>query len=167
MIYSFCILVGQCLEKLWINHSYFNNERFIVTAAAAAAATKSLQSCLTLCYPIDRGPPGSPVPGILQARILCHFLLQWRRWGQSKHAHSYSQGRVVRSGDRGIRKREPGNPGLLNTGTAPQFLKSKAQKSVGMSLFFIQYKVSITHLKDCGEGVSWRLQADPSLSSRS
>ena len=40
-----------------------------VTAAAAAAA-KSLQSCLTLCDPIDGSPPGSPVPGILQARTL-------------------------------------------------------------------------------------------------
>ena len=38
--------------------------------AAAAAATKSLQSCLTLCNPIDSSPPGSPVPGILQARTL-------------------------------------------------------------------------------------------------
>ena len=31
---------------------------------------KSLQSCLTLCDPIDGSPPGSPVPGILQARTL-------------------------------------------------------------------------------------------------
>ena len=38
--------------------------------AAAAAAAKSLQSCLTLCDPIDGSPPCSPVPGILQARIL-------------------------------------------------------------------------------------------------
>ena len=38
--------------------------------AAAAAAAKSLQSCLTLCDPIDGGPPGSPVLGILQARTL-------------------------------------------------------------------------------------------------
>ena len=38
--------------------------------AAAAAAAKSLQSCLILCDPIDGSPPGSPVPGILQARIL-------------------------------------------------------------------------------------------------
>ena len=36
----------------------------------AAAATKSFQSCLTLCNPIDCGPPCSSVPGILQARIL-------------------------------------------------------------------------------------------------
>ena len=37
---------------------------------SAAAAAKSLQSCLTLCNPIDGIPPGSPVPGILQARTL-------------------------------------------------------------------------------------------------
>ena len=36
-------------------------------AAAAAAAAKSLQSCPTPCDPIDGSPPGSPVPGILQA----------------------------------------------------------------------------------------------------
>ena len=38
--------------------------------AAAAAAAKSLQSCLTLCDPRDGSPPGSPIPGILQARTL-------------------------------------------------------------------------------------------------
>ena len=37
---------------------------------AAAAAAKSLQSCLTLCDPMDGSQPGSPVPGILQARTL-------------------------------------------------------------------------------------------------
>ena len=38
--------------------------------AAAAAAAKSLQSCPTLCDPIDGSPPDSPIPGILQARTL-------------------------------------------------------------------------------------------------
>ena len=42
--------------------------RKVMTSLAAAA--KSLQSCLTLCDPTDGSPPGSPVPGILQARIL-------------------------------------------------------------------------------------------------
>ena len=37
---------------------------------SAAAAAKSLQSCPTLCDPIDISPPGSPAPGILQARTL-------------------------------------------------------------------------------------------------
>ena len=38
--------------------------------AVAAAAAKSLQSCPTMCDPIDGSPPGSPIPGILQARTL-------------------------------------------------------------------------------------------------
>ena len=41
-----------------------------ICAYAAAAAAKSLQSCPTLCDPIDSSPPGSTVPGILQARTL-------------------------------------------------------------------------------------------------
>ena len=44
-----------------------NNLRLSISLAAAA---KSLQLCLTLCDPIDGSPPGSPVPGILQARTL-------------------------------------------------------------------------------------------------
>ena len=40
----------------------------LILATAAAAAAKSLQSCPTLCDPIDGSPQGSPVPGILQAR---------------------------------------------------------------------------------------------------
>ena len=42
----------------------------IMKAVAAAAAAKLLQSCLTLCDPIDGSPPGSPIPGILLARTL-------------------------------------------------------------------------------------------------
>ena len=49
--------------------------------AAAAAAAKLLQSSLTLCNPIDRSPPGSPIPGILQARIL-----EWDAITFSTHA---------------------------------------------------------------------------------
>ena len=41
-----------------------------IKVAAAAAAAKLLQSCLTLCDPIDGSPPGSVIPGILQARTL-------------------------------------------------------------------------------------------------
>ena len=42
----------------------------IVKSAAAAAAAKSLQSYPILCHPRDSSPPGSPIPGILQARTL-------------------------------------------------------------------------------------------------
>ena len=44
--------------------------KFALDLAAATAAAKSLQSCPTLCNPIDGSPPGSPIPGILQARTL-------------------------------------------------------------------------------------------------
>ena len=47
-----------------VMHSGFTHLTLFPTECAAAA--KSLQSCLTLCYPIDGSPPGSPVPGILQ-----------------------------------------------------------------------------------------------------
>ena len=42
----------------------------VINTYTAAAAAKSLQSCPTLCSPIDGSPPGSAVPGILQARTL-------------------------------------------------------------------------------------------------
>ena len=41
-----------------------------IRSVTAAASAKSLQSCLTLCDPVDGSPSGSPVPGILQARTL-------------------------------------------------------------------------------------------------
>ena len=53
--------------KLELLHILRSNIILCITAAAAA---KSLQSCLTLCNPRDGSPPGSPVPGILQARTL-------------------------------------------------------------------------------------------------
>ena len=43
---------------------------FYASEIPAAAAAKSLQSCPTLCDPIDGSPPGSAFPGILQARTL-------------------------------------------------------------------------------------------------
>ena len=65
------VLVAQsCLtpqDSMDCNHS---GSSFQAKILAAAAAAKSLQSCPTLCDPIDSSPPGSPVPGILQARIL-------------------------------------------------------------------------------------------------
>ena len=45
-------------------------ESWTIMKAVAAAAAKSLELCLTLCNPIDGSPPGSSIPGILQARTL-------------------------------------------------------------------------------------------------
>ena len=55
-------------KKFRICRMYSLGPGFFLSAAAAAA--KSLQSCPTLCDPIGGSPPGSPVPGILQARTL-------------------------------------------------------------------------------------------------
>ena len=49
---------------------------------AATAAAKSLQSCPTLCDPIDGSPPGSPVPGILQARTLEWVVISFSNAGK-------------------------------------------------------------------------------------
>ena len=54
---------------LLITYSLYNYYTYILYIYAATAA-KSLQSCPTLCDPIDGSPPGSPIPGILQARTL-------------------------------------------------------------------------------------------------
>ena len=72
-------MVTMCFPFLHTLSPYFHSLCFFkakvgllqaAAAAAAAAAAKSLQSWPTLCNPIGGSPPGSPVPGILQARIL-------------------------------------------------------------------------------------------------
>ena len=52
------------------HHNIYSLECPGTQSGTAAAAAKSLQSCPTLCNPTDGSPPGSPVPGILQARTL-------------------------------------------------------------------------------------------------
>ena len=56
--------------RIWSNRNSHALLVQIQNGTAAAAAAKSLQSCPTLCDPVDGSPPGSPVPGILQARTL-------------------------------------------------------------------------------------------------
>ena len=62
-----CVCV---LERTGMPRSDLHFRKFTLDDGAAAAAAKSLQSCPTLCDPIDGSPPGSPVPGILQAGTL-------------------------------------------------------------------------------------------------
>ena len=56
--------------------------------AAAAAAAKSLHSCPTLCNPIDDSPPGSAIPGILQARTLEWVAISFSNESESEVAQS-------------------------------------------------------------------------------
>ena len=60
----------RCSTSSIIRKIQIKTRRYYCIPTAAAAAAESLQSCLTLCDPIDGSPPGSPVPGILQARTL-------------------------------------------------------------------------------------------------
>ena len=63
-------------------HTYtYGRFSLIYIIPAAAAAAKSLQSCPTLCDPVDSSPPGSPIPGMLQAwtGVGWHFLLQCKK----------------------------------------------------------------------------------------
>ena len=74
-IYTCTLLLSHCrilkTSIISIVYHYFSIHIFYFNnVLAAAAAAKSLQSCLTLCDPRDGSPPGSPVPGILQARTL-------------------------------------------------------------------------------------------------
>ena len=62
---------GTVAKCYWFYHKTLSHTyTFLSVHTAAAAAAKLLQSCLTLCDPIDGSPPGSSIPGILQARIL-------------------------------------------------------------------------------------------------
>ena len=70
--------------------------QYMYIAAAAATAAKSLQSCPTLCDPIDGSPPGSPVPGILQARILEWVAISFSNaWKWKVKVKSFSRIRLL------------------------------------------------------------------------
>ena len=60
----------HCTYRYTIYRLYIYKHNILIVYAAAAAAATSLQSCPTLCVPIRGSPPGSSVPGILQARTV-------------------------------------------------------------------------------------------------
>ena len=79
IVYSFSVLQTMFLSTLTtytLLSMHLGEKRFCFLVnskchpSTAAAAAKSLQSCPILCDPIDGSPPGSPIPGILQARTL-------------------------------------------------------------------------------------------------
>ena len=65
---------------VWISLDLNKTESIELLAAAAAAAAKLLQSCLTLCDPRDSSPPGSSVHGIFQARVLEWGAIAFSDW---------------------------------------------------------------------------------------
>ena len=67
------IIPENCDQVAWLFISlvgWYHNLKGVDWIAAAAATAKLLQLCPSLCDPIDGSPPGSPIPGILQARTL-------------------------------------------------------------------------------------------------
>ena len=74
---SFSRGCSQPRDWTWVSH--IAGRRFTLWATREAAAAKSLQSWPTLCNPIDGSPPGSAIPGILQARILEWVAISFSR----------------------------------------------------------------------------------------
>ena len=101
-----------------------------LASAAAAAAAKSIQSCPTLCNPIDGSPLGSSVPGILQARILewvaISFSNAWK-WKVKGKVKSLSRARL-----------------LVTPWTAAYQAPLGAFKSTSLSLLAIDLSFNIT-----------------------
>ena len=61
---------SNVIKYLWVGNKNLLVQWAPSSLAAAVAAAKLLQPCLTLCDPTDSSPPGSPVPGLLKARTL-------------------------------------------------------------------------------------------------
>ena len=81
LVHLWLEVTSRCVHPLNVpsTHTWHNE-----LCRAAAAAAKSLQSCPTLCDPMDCSPPGSPVPGILQARTLEWVAISFSNAGKWK-----------------------------------------------------------------------------------
>ena len=92
-------LYGWTLETLLSeisSHKKTNTVWFPLYQVSAATAAKSLQSCPTLCDPTDGRPPGSPVPGILQARTLEWVAISFSNaWKWKVKVNSLSRVRLL------------------------------------------------------------------------
>ena len=106
-----CFVVPVSLERPCHTHPRDPGEVLYGLSSGLAAAAKSLQSCPTLCHPIDGSPPASPVPGILQARTLewvaISFSNAWKwkvKWSHSvvsnpQRPHGLQPSRLLRPWD--------------------------------------------------------------------
>ena len=83
----------KALPRNMFGQVWFFSNQWLLTATAAA---KSLQSCPTLCDPIDSSPPGSPVPGIFQARTLEWVAISFSNaWKWKVKVKSLSHARLL------------------------------------------------------------------------
>ena len=83
---------SRCTEPCLVHKAI----RELLFSEAQYAAARSLQSCLTLCDPIDGSPPGSPVPGILQARTLEWVAISFSKaWKWNVKVKSLSRVRLL------------------------------------------------------------------------
>ena len=112
----------------------------------AAAAAKSLQSCPTLCDPIDGSPPGSPIPGILQARTL-----EWVAISFSNHKRANALLSILSSNER--QKKRKVTPQLdccyLVAKSHPTLLRShgyrsRQGKNTGVGCHFLLQGIFLT-----------------------
>ena len=115
------ILWGKNLFVCKVSDGPHLKKEIMKIKKVSAATAKSLQSCPTLCDPIDRSPQGSSIPGILQARIL-----EWVAISFSKHACMLSHFSCVHSvqshGQQPTRLLCPGGSPSKNTGVGCYFL---------------------------------------------
>ena len=92
IIISVVVITANRINILSTFNYWLISHSNLIKYTVAAAAAKSLQSCPTLCDPIEGSPPGSPVPGILQARTLewvtISFSNAWKVKSESEVAQS-------------------------------------------------------------------------------
>ena len=98
--------VGIKIARISIyNLRYADNTTPKTESEEERASAKSLQSCLILCHPIDGSPPGSAIPGILQARTLEWLAIsfskepldegkrgEWKSWLKTEHSKTEDHG---------------------------------------------------------------------------
>ena len=143
--------------------------RFFTTAAAAPA--KSLQSCLTLCDPIDGSPTGSPVPGILQARTLEWVAISFSNaWKWKVKVKWLSRVRLFRPyGLQPTRLLRPWDSPGKNTGVACHFLHQEIFPTQGSNLCLLSLlhwqadSLPLAHLKSPLKHCPFRSASDTKL----
>ena len=85
--FSWTLFVPVSYVFTSMKYRYYGTVASFSSTIVAAAAAKSLQLCPTLCDPIDGSPPGSPIPGILQATIYLIKLARSNRVADCDPGH--------------------------------------------------------------------------------